>query len=81
MPLSEAVASIDPVEFIERKEIGDLCAWMTFATVKVRVEKRMTSPDCCADAAAGGDSEREDEGSNSSDPMEQFSYTPPLLYK
>lgn len=34
---------------MERKEMGDLCAWMTFATVSERVEKRMTSPDCCAE--------------------------------
>ena len=46
VPLSDAVASIVPVELMERKEMGDLCACMTFATVNVRVEKRMTSPDC-----------------------------------
>lgn len=44
VPLSDAVASIVPVEFTERKDMGDLCAWMTFATVRERVEKRRTSP-------------------------------------
>ena len=48
MPLSEAVASIVPVELMDRKEIGDLCAWMTFATVSERVEKSKTSPVCGA---------------------------------
>ena len=47
MPLSDEVASSEPVELMERKESGDLCACMTFATVKVRVEKRRTSPDWC----------------------------------
>ena len=47
VPLSDEVASSEPVELIERKESGDLCACMTFATVKVRVEKRRTSPDWC----------------------------------
>lgn len=32
---------------MERKEIGDLWACVTFATVRVRGENRMTSPDCC----------------------------------
>lgn len=45
VPLSDAVASIVPVELMERKEIGDLCAWITLATVNVRVENRRTSPD------------------------------------
>lgn len=47
MPFSEAVARSVPVELMERKEIGDLCAWITFATVRERVEKMSTSPDCC----------------------------------
>lgn len=47
MPLSDEVARSEPVELMERKERGDLCACMTFATVKVRVEKRRTSPDWC----------------------------------
>lgn len=46
MPLSEAVARSVPVELIERKEMGDLWAWITFATVSDRVEKRITSPAC-----------------------------------
>ena len=45
VPFSEAEASIVPVELIERKEMGDLCACITLATVKVRVEKMRTSPD------------------------------------
>ena len=49
VPLSDAVASNVPVEFMGRKEIGDLCAWITLATVRVRVEKRITSPDCWED--------------------------------
>lgn len=46
MPLSEEVARRVPVELIERKEMGALWAWMTLATVRERVEKRRTSPDC-----------------------------------
>lgn len=45
VPFSEEVASRDPVEFMDRKEMGALCAWMTLATVRERVEKRRTSPD------------------------------------
>jgi hypothetical protein len=45
VPLSEAVASMVPVELMARKEMGDLCAWTTLATVRVRVENRRTSPD------------------------------------
>lgn len=52
VPLSDAVASMVPVELMERKEMGDLCAWMTFATVRERVEKRRTSP--VEGAAEGG---------------------------
>jgi hypothetical protein len=52
VPLSEAVARSVPEELMERKEMGDLCAWITFDTVSERVEKRRTSPDCCW-AAAG----------------------------
>jgi hypothetical protein len=53
VPLSDAVARRVPVELIERKEIGALCAWITFATVSERVEKRRTSPDCCVEVAWG----------------------------
>lgn len=53
VPLSDAVASSVPVELIARKEIGALCAWMTFATVSERVENNRTSPVCCP--ACGGD--------------------------
>lgn len=55
VPLSEAVASSVPVELIERKDMGDLCAWITFETVKERVEKRRTSPDCCCAEDVGGE--------------------------
>jgi len=34
-------------ELMERKEMGDLCARITFETVRECVEKRRTSPDCC----------------------------------
>ena len=44
VPFSEAVASIVPVLLILRNDIGDLCAWMTFSTISLRVLKRMTSP-------------------------------------
>ena len=54
VPLSEAVAKRVPVELIERKEMGALCAWITFATVSERVEKRRTSPDCCVGVVCGG---------------------------
>ena len=50
MPLSDEVASMVPVELIERNEIGALCAWMTFATVLVTVLKMSTSPVCDVDA-------------------------------
>ena len=43
-----------PEELMERKEIGDLCAWMTFATVRERVEKRRTSPVEGAEEGAAG---------------------------
>lgn len=46
VPLSEAVASIVPVELMAKKEMGALCAWITFATVLVAVENTKTSPDC-----------------------------------
>ena len=54
VPLSDAVAKRVPVELIERKEMGALCAWITFATVSERVEKRRTSPDCCVGVVCGG---------------------------
>jgi hypothetical protein len=34
--------------------MGALCAWITFATVSERVEKRRTSPDCCVGVVCGG---------------------------
>ena len=54
VPFSDAVARRVPVELMERKEIGDLCAWMTFATVSERVEKRRTSPVVGAEEEAAG---------------------------
>jgi hypothetical protein len=54
VPLSDEVAKMVPVELIERKEMGALCAWITFATVSERVEKRRTSPDCCVGVVWGG---------------------------
>lgn len=54
VPLSDEVAKREPVELIERKEMGALCAWITFATVSERVEKRRTSPDCCVGVVWGG---------------------------
>ena len=54
VPLSDAVAKMVPVELMERKEMGALCAWITFATVSERVEKRSTSPDCCVGVVWGG---------------------------
>jgi len=56
VPLSDAVARSVPLELIERKDIGDLCACMTLATVSERVEKISTSPDWC-----GGDEELDDD--------------------
>ena len=54
VPLSDAVAKMVPVELIDRKEMGALCACITFATVSDRVEKRRTSPDCCVGVVWGG---------------------------
>lgn len=54
VPLSDAVASSVPSALIERKEMGDLCAWMTFATVSERVEKIRTSPACWWDEEEDG---------------------------
>jgi len=45
VPFSEDVARMEPVELMERKEMGALCAWMTLATVSERVENKRTSPD------------------------------------
>jgi hypothetical protein len=44
VPFSELVASIVPAWFSARYEIGALCAWIALATVRLRVEKRRTSP-------------------------------------
>jgi hypothetical protein len=47
VPLSEEVARSVPEESMARKDMGALCAWMTFDTVRERVEKIRTSPDWC----------------------------------
>lgn len=44
VPLVEEVARRVPVALMERKEMADLCAWMPLTTVRLRVEKRRTSP-------------------------------------
>lgn len=49
VPFSELVARRVPEDDKERNESGALCAWITFATVNERVEKRRTSPDWLAD--------------------------------
>lgn len=54
VPLSEAVARRVPLELMERNEMGDLCAWMTFDTVNERVENKRTSPDWEAVGVVGG---------------------------
>jgi hypothetical protein len=51
VPFSDAVARSVPDALMERNEMGALCAWMTFETVRERVEKRRTSPDWCGAAA------------------------------
>lgn len=65
VPLSEAVARRVPVGLRLRREMGDLWACMTLATVRERVENRRTSPDCdgnwegagvgCVDNGVAGD--------------------------
>lgn len=52
VPFSDDVASSVPVELMERKERGALCAWMTLATVSERVENKRTSPDWFCEAGA-----------------------------
>lgn len=60
VPLSDAVARSVPAALMLRKEMGDLCAWMTFETVRERVEKRRTSPDwdCVVEVGAGAEGGR-----------------------
>ena len=57
VPFSEAVARSVPVELMERKEMGALCAWMAFTTVSERVEKMWTSPFWGADVEGGDGAE------------------------
>ena len=45
VPFSDAVARSVPVELIASAAMGALCAAITFATVRVRVWKRRTSPE------------------------------------
>jgi hypothetical protein len=42
--LSEAVVRRVPVELMERKDMGVLCACLALTTVKERVDKMWTSP-------------------------------------
>ena len=53
VPFSDAVASRVPVELMARHDRGVLCAWMTFATVRERVENKRTSPHCGGDEVDG----------------------------
>jgi hypothetical protein len=53
VPFSDAVARSVPVELIARNERGALCAWITLATVRERVENRRTSPHCCREVGDG----------------------------
>jgi hypothetical protein len=57
VPLSDAVASIVPVELRARQAMGDLCAWMTLMAERLRVSKRRTSPVVGAGGAEGTDVE------------------------
>lgn len=52
VPLSDEVASMVPVELMERNDMGALCACMTLATVLVAVLKMSTSPVCDVDVEA-----------------------------
>lgn len=52
MPLSDAVASIVPVELSVRAAIGDLWAWITLRAVLSFVSNKRTSP---VDGAGGWD--------------------------
>ena len=52
VPLSDDVARRVPLALMVRCEMGDLCAWMTLTTARVRVSKSRTSPE--RDPAAGG---------------------------
>ena len=54
MPFSDAVARSVPVELIDRKEIGALCACTTLMTVLECVLYIMTSPDCACEADVEG---------------------------
>lgn len=53
VPLSEAVASMVPVEFRDRAAMGVLCAWMTFSAEREMVSNKRTSPVVGAGGAGG----------------------------
>ena len=57
VPLSEAVASIVPVELSAKHAMGDLCAWMTLRAEREIVSKRRTSPVVGAGGGPGIDNE------------------------
>lgn len=52
MPFSLDVASSVPVEFSARHEMGALCAWMMFETLRLSKSKMSTSPGVDDDAPA-----------------------------
>jgi hypothetical protein len=64
VPLSEAVASIVPVEFSAKAAIGALCACITFNAVLSLVSNKRTSPVVGAGAWGGiaDNGEEEDVG-------------------
>ena len=62
VPLSEAVASMVPVELRARQAMGVLCAWITFRADSVMVSNSSTSPVVGAGGAGGMPEDRgEDE--------------------
>lgn len=50
VPWSKAVACKMSAESIAKNEMGDLCAWMSFAAVRIRASKSGTSPESEAEA-------------------------------
>lgn len=57
MPLSDAVASIVPVELMASAATGALCAWTTFKAVRLSVSNNSTSPVVGAGGAGGAGEE------------------------
>ena len=64
VPLSEAVASMVPVELSARQAMGDLCACITLRAEREIVSKRRTSP---VVGAGGGPGTEEVDGSGAVD--------------